>query len=74
MQPLKPPVGVHPGELVGFTGYTILPVEAGNRATKAFAKICEEFFVDDNMQATYKGVPFITSMGPIASTIKGPIS
>lgn len=59
---------------MGFAGYTIQPVEAGNRATKAFSKICDDFFVNENMQATYKGIVFDTTKGPITATIKGPIS
>jgi hypothetical protein len=50
------------------------PCEAGNRATKAFSKICEDFRVSEEGVATYKGVPFMTSAGPILSDLRGPIS
>ena len=48
--------------------------EAGNKATKAYSKIYNDFYVSEQGIATYKGIPFMTSTGPILSTLKGPIS
>lgn len=62
------------GELVTFAGHPAAPAEAGNRASKAYSKIADEFFVDDNGVATYKGVPFMTTGGAIYSSLKGKIS
>jgi hypothetical protein len=50
------------------------PMEAGNRASKAFTKVCDDLFVDSNGVATYQGVPFSTSKGPVTSALKGKIS
>lgn len=75
VEPLIPPAGVPTGELVNFEGHVIQPAEPGNRATKAYTKVSGDFVVSDTGIATYKGIPFMTSKGPIASTIlKGPIS
>lgn len=62
------------GELISFSGYPAQPLEAGNKATKAFGKIAEDFFVNDDCQATYKGVPFMTQAGPVHCALKGKIS
>jgi len=74
VEPLLPPANTPAGELVGFEGHVIKPEEPGNRATKAYSKISTEFLVNDSGVATYKGVPFMTSQGPVTSTLKGPIS
>lgn len=75
MEPLIPPADVPLGELVSFEGHVIKPEEPGNRATKAYSKISGDFVVSDDGVATYKGIPFMTSKGPITSTLlKGPIS
>jgi aminoacyl tRNA synthase complex-interacting multifunctional protein 1 len=72
--PLSPPDGAPTGELITFEGHASAPVEPGNRATKAFEKVADDLFVDDNGKATYKGVPFMTTAGPVTSTLKGKIS
>jgi hypothetical protein len=59
---------------VKFAGHHIQPAEAGNRATKAFGKICENFCVNEDGVATYKGLPFMTSAGVVRSELRGPIS
>lgn len=74
VDPLCPPEGAQIGELVTFPGHKSDPVEPGNRATKAFGKICEEFKVNEEGVATYRGVPFMTSAGRIMSPVRGPIS
>jgi len=48
--------------------------EPGNRASKAYGKIADDFFVNDDLVATFKGVPFMTPAGPIKSNLKGKIS
>jgi methionine--tRNA ligase beta chain len=74
VSPLSPPEECPVGELVQFEGHRIAPAEAGNKATKAFSKIAEEFFVNENSLATFKNIPFMTSIGPISSELKGKIS
>ena len=41
---------------------------------KVFGKIADEFFVNDDLVATFQGIPFSTSRGPVTSTLKGKIS
>jgi hypothetical protein len=48
--------------------------EPGNRASKAYSKIADEFFVNDNGVATFKGTPFMTPQGAVTSSLKGKIS
>ena len=72
--PLSPPSGVPVGELITFAGYESAPVEPGNKATKVWGKIADGFVVNDDMVATYKGIPFMTSQGVITATLKGSIS
>lgn len=72
--PLDPPAGAKVGELVMFEGHASEPAEAGNRASKAYSKIADEFIVNDQGLATFQGVPFMTSDGPMTSTLKGKIS
>lgn len=74
MVPLRPPEGASIGQLISFRGHKPEPVEAGNRATKAFTKIADDFFVDDNGLATFQGVPFMTPQGPVTAALKGKIS
>jgi aminoacyl tRNA synthase complex-interacting multifunctional protein 1 len=71
---LFPPEETAVGELITFEGHPAAPVEPGNKASKAYSKIADDFFVDDVNLATYKGVPFMTSVGPIKSSLKGKIS
>lgn len=72
--PISPPAGAVAGELVTFAGFENAPLEAGNKASKIFSKICDDFYVDDQMRATFQGTPFMTSAGEITSTLKGSIS
>ena len=75
VEPLKPPSGTPVGTLMTFAGHKPEPVEAGNRATKAFDKVADDLYVDDKGQATYKGTPMMTSLGPcISSHLNGKIS
>ena len=43
-------------------------------ATKAFDKVKDELFVNDEGVATFAGVPFSTPFGVITSSLKGKIS
>eukprot|EP01038_Epipyxis_sp_PR26KG_P012328 gene12328-16535_t len=72
--PLSPPPQTPIGDLITFKGYSSQPVEAGNKASKSYSKIADDFFVNDEGIATYSGIPFMTSLGPITSGIKGKIS
>mmetsp|Transcript_38962 Transcript_38962/g.51383 ORF Transcript_38962/g.51383 Transcript_38962/m.51383 type:complete len:242 (+) Transcript_38962:88-813(+) len=74
VSPLAPPEGTPVGELITFEGHLAQPIDAGNRATKAFGKIADDLYVNDDMIATYKGIPFMTKNGPCTSTLKGSIS
>ena len=47
VEPLCPPAGVPLGELVTFEGHLSSPVEAGNRAGKAWKKVSKTLEVDD---------------------------
>lgn len=67
VDPLAPPSGVPVGELVNFEGHRVAPIEAGNRATKAFDRIVEELHTDEEGVARFKDVPFATSGGPCVS-------
>lgn len=74
VEPLAPPPGTPVGDLIKFEGHEPQPVEAGNRATKAFTKVADDLFVNEQGQATYSGVPFMTSKGPCTSSLRGKIS
>lgn len=74
VEPLTPASETTIGELITFEGHPSAPAEPGNKASKAFSKIADDFFVDDNMTATFKGIPFMTSQGIIRSNLKGKIS
>ena len=74
MDPLTPNSGTSLGELVTFAGYVMKPVEAGNKASKVFGKICEEFYVNSEGLASFNGIPFMTSVGPIKCSLQGKIS
>ena len=71
---MSPPSEAPLGQLITFKGHKSEPAEAGNRATKAFDKVADDFFVDDNGLATYKGIPFMTPSGPCTASLKGKIS
>jgi len=74
VEPLVVPEAAPVGQLVTFSGHKPEPEPAGNRASKAFSKVADELFVDDNGVATYKGVPFDCGSGPITASLKGKIS
>ena len=74
VEPLAPPAGVPPGELVTFEGHLAAPIAPGNRAVKAYGKIADDLSVDDEGRAMYQDIPFMTSGGPCTSGLKGSIS
>ena len=74
MTPLFPPSGAPIGELISFKGHVIVPVEPGNKATKSFSKIADDFYVDDDGLATFRGISFMTTAGAVTSSLKGKIS
>lgn len=67
VDPLAPPQGTPVGELITFEGHRVAPIDAGNRATKAFDRVCEDLKTDDAGVAMYKDLPFATSLGPCVS-------
>lgn len=74
VDPLSPPPNAKVGELIRFTGHLAEPVEPGNRATKAYGKVADDFYTTPEGVATFKGVPFMTPEGPCTSILTGPIS
>lgn len=48
VEPLCPPADVPLGELVTFEGHLSSPVDAGNRAGKAWKKVAKTVAVDDS--------------------------
>lgn len=48
VEPLSPPSGVPPGELVTFEGHASSPVEAGNRAVKAWKRVSKTLEVNED--------------------------
>jgi methionine--tRNA ligase beta chain len=74
VEPLTPPPDCPIGEMVQFAGHTMRPVDPGNKAAKAFAKIGDKLVVNDQGVATFDNIPFTTSVGPITCDLKGKIS
>ena len=74
VDPLSPPAGAKVGELIRFEGHLSEPVEAGNRATKAYSKVADGFHTTEDGVATYQGIPFMCPEGPCTSILVGPIS
>uniref|UniRef100_A0A7S2V4I0 tRNA-binding domain-containing protein n=1 Tax=Fibrocapsa japonica TaxID=94617 RepID=A0A7S2V4I0_9STRA len=72
--PLSPPESSVPGELITVEGTLSQPLEPCNRASKAFDKVAKDLYVNDDLQATFDGKPFLTPNGPCTSTMKGAIS
>eukprot|EP00602_Paraphysomonas_sp_CaronLab_P013851 CAMPEP_0185043994 /NCGR_PEP_ID=MMETSP1103-20130426/43209_1 /TAXON_ID=36769 /ORGANISM="Paraphysomonas bandaiensis, Strain Caron Lab Isolate" /LENGTH=157 /DNA_ID=CAMNT_0027584223 /DNA_START=409 /DNA_END=879 /DNA_ORIENTATION=- len=63
VEPVLPPDTAHIGEPVTFEGHLSAPVEAGNKATKAFGQIVSKLCVNSHGVATYDGISFKTSQG-----------
>lgn len=75
VEPLMPPPGSSVGSLMTFAGHKSEPAEPGNRASKAYDKVADGFYVDDKGQATYMGIPMMAPLGSCTSShLKGKIS
>ena len=75
VEPLAPPAGSSVGDLITFDGHKVAPIDAGNRASKAYSKVADGFFVDKEGRATHEGIPFMTPQGPVTGgTAKWTIS
>lgn len=74
VEPLIPPEGSVPGTLITFKGHKSEPAEPGNRASKAYGKVADDFFMSEDGIATFKGIPFMTPLGAVKSNLKGKIS
>lgn len=67
VDPLAPPENVRVGELVRFEGHKSAPIDAGNRASKAFERVAAELKTGEDGVARYRDVVFTTSEGPCFS-------
>ncbi|CAM9554279.1 unnamed protein product [Discosporangium mesarthrocarpum] len=78
VEPLSPPPGATLGELVTFEGHQQAPIDAGNRAGKAWKRVAGDLKVTEDKVATFAGeslpAPFMTSVGPVTSSLPGTIS
>jgi methionine--tRNA ligase beta chain len=75
VEPLIVPEGAVNGELIAFVGHAVAPIEPGNKSSKIYSKICDNFKVNAEGEATYDGATFDTSAGPIRSSfLEGTIS
>lgn len=54
---LEPPTGSVPGEYVNVSGYTRSP----DKVLKVFEEIAQDLKTDENLQATYKSIPWTVS-------------
>lgn len=70
VDPLAAPDSAPLGELVTFEGHKAAPIDAGNRATKAFDRIAQDLKTNEDGIAMYQDVPFSTSSGPCVSPEK----
>lgn len=70
VDPLAAPGSAPLGELVTFEGHKAAPIDAGNRATKAFDRISQDLKTNEDGVAMYQDVLFSTSAGPCVSPEK----
>jgi methionyl-tRNA synthetase len=64
---LNPPKDAKIGERVAFAGHASTPAEPNQMAKKKyFDTVAESLRVGDDLVANYKGIPFMTSAGPIS--------
>ncbi|TYJ96807.1 putative methionine--tRNA ligase isoform X2 [Cucumis melo var. makuwa] len=74
VEPLLPPKGAKIGEQISFSGVDGKPEDVLNPKKKQLDKITPHLFTNDKGEATFKGIPFMTSAGPCTSSIsKGSI-
>lgn len=72
VEPILPPPNSVIGEKIQFDGYVSQPSEPSNRVNKAFERVVNELQTSSDGIATYQGKsPFMTSLGPCVSRIKG---
>ncbi|WIA41370.1 hypothetical protein OEZ86_004962 [Tetradesmus obliquus] len=69
VDPITPPEGVPVGERITFEGYTADPLEEVNPKRKILERLFPDLTTAADGTPTYKGVPFMTSKGPVASTL-----
>ena len=74
VEPISPPEGCANGELMTFEGHLSAPIDPSNRASKAFDRVADDLYVNDEGKATFKGIPMMSSLGPCTSKLIGPIS
>lgn len=61
---LEPPAGSVPGDLINVNGYTRSP----DKVLKVFEEIALDLKTDENLQATYKGIPWtVTDKGVVVA-------
>ncbi|KAI8911499.1 tRNA synthetases class I-domain-containing protein [Gorgonomyces haynaldii] len=64
---LEPPEDVKIGEAVTFDGYTAEYDAVLNPKHKIFEKVAVDFSTSEECVAQYKGIPFMTSQGPVTA-------
>ncbi|KIZ05283.1 hypothetical protein MNEG_2672 [Monoraphidium neglectum] len=69
VDPIIPPEGVPLGERVAFEGYANAPLPEVNPKKKILEKLLPDLTTDASGNPVFKGVPFMTSKGPVTSTI-----
>ncbi|WIA21084.1 hypothetical protein OEZ85_005404 [Tetradesmus obliquus] len=69
VDPITPPEGVPVGERITFEGYTADPLEEVNPKRKILERLFPDLTTAADGTPTYKGVPFMTTKGPVASTL-----
>ncbi|KAL7253562.1 hypothetical protein ACSBR1_007986 [Camellia fascicularis] len=69
VEPLIAPEGAKVGECISFSGHEGKPEDVLNPKKRQLEKITPHLFTDDKGEATFKGIPFMTSAGPCTSSI-----
>lgn len=69
VDPIIPPEGVPNGERITFEGHAREPEAVLPPKKKIFEQVAEDLKSDGNGVAVYKGIPFMTSKGPVTTTI-----
>ncbi|PRW39127.1 methionyl-tRNA synthetase [Chlorella sorokiniana] len=69
VDPILPPEGAAIGERVSFAGFAKEPEAQLNPKKKQFEKIAPELKVDASGVCGYRGVPMMTSQGPVTASI-----
>uniref|UniRef100_A0A7S0ZE83 tRNA-binding domain-containing protein n=1 Tax=Timspurckia oligopyrenoides TaxID=708627 RepID=A0A7S0ZE83_9RHOD len=70
VDPLTAPPDAAIGSLITFEGHRAAPMDAGNRASKAFDKVASEFNTDADGIARFNATPFMTEAGACYSPAK----